>query len=67
MKSAIRRQGGAQARATAKRKLTLAQRLKVFDPKLHGGEVMASRPIGVERFWWVRDDAKSGPTRLNRR
>lgn len=67
MKSAMRGQGGALVRATAKRKLTLAQKLKAFDPKLHGGEVMATGPIGVERFWWVRDDAKSRSTRLNRR
>lgn len=29
-------------------KLTLAQKLAVFDPTLHGGEVMVARPIGNE-------------------
>lgn len=29
-------------------KLSLAQMLKQFDPKIHGGEVMAFSPIGVE-------------------
>ena len=27
---------------------TLENMLKRFDPKLHGGEVMAWRPVGVE-------------------
>lgn len=30
--------------------LTLAQKLAMFDPTLHGGEVMASRPAGKEVF-----------------
>lgn len=29
-------------------KLTLAQKLAAFDPELHGGEVMATRPVGNE-------------------
>jgi antitoxin MazE len=29
-------------------KLTLAQKLAAFDPKLHGGEAMVSRPVGNE-------------------
>jgi antitoxin MazE len=29
-------------------KLTLAQKLAAFDPALHGGEVMATRPVGNE-------------------
>jgi antitoxin MazE len=29
-------------------KLTLAQKLAVFDPTLHGGEVMVTRPNGNE-------------------
>lgn len=29
-------------------RLTLAQKLVVFDPTLHGGEVMVARPIGNE-------------------
>lgn len=30
--------------------LTLEDRLKRFDPALHGGEVMASNPVGSERW-----------------
>ncbi|MEO6824471.1 MAG: AbrB/MazE/SpoVT family DNA-binding domain-containing protein [Nitrosospira sp.] len=30
--------------------LTLEQRLAHFDPARHGGEVMASQPIGAERW-----------------
>jgi antitoxin MazE len=29
--------------------LTLAQKLKAFDPAIHGGEMMASRRVGAER------------------
>jgi antitoxin MazE len=29
-------------------KLTLAQKLAAFDPALHGGEAMATRPVGQE-------------------
>jgi antitoxin MazE len=29
-------------------KLTLAQKLAAFDPVLHGGEIMATRPTGQE-------------------
>ena len=29
-------------------RLTLAQKLAAFDPALHGGEVMATRPVGNE-------------------
>lgn len=29
-------------------RLTLAQKLAAFDPSLHGGEVMATRPAGKE-------------------
>ncbi len=29
-------------------KLTLAERLKRFDPKKHSGEVMAVKPVGLE-------------------
>ena len=35
-------------RAIGEPKLTLAQRLAAFDPVLHGGEVMAARPVGKE-------------------
>lgn len=30
--------------------LTLAQRLALFDPVRHGGEVMAAAPVGAERW-----------------
>ena len=29
-------------------RLTLAQKLAVFDPALHGGEAMVTRPVGNE-------------------
>jgi len=32
------------------RQLSLAQKLKAFDPKRHGGEVMTSGRIGAEVF-----------------
>jgi antitoxin MazE len=35
-------------KAIGEPKLTLAQKLAAFDPALHGGEVMATRPIGNE-------------------
>src|ERR1700680_1066183 len=35
-------------RAIGDLKLTLAQKLAAFDPALHGGEVMATRPTGQE-------------------
>lgn len=31
-------------------KLTLAQRLALYDPTVHGGEAMASARIGAERW-----------------
>ena len=31
-------------------KLTLAQKLVAFDPALHGGEAMATAPVGKEAF-----------------
>lgn len=43
-------EGGVFVRAAGKPKLTLAQKLKAFDPKTHGGEFMAGRRIGSERF-----------------
>ena len=39
---------GVLLRAAGRPKLTLAQKLKAFDPAKHGGEVMTSRPAGVE-------------------
>jgi len=35
-------------RAVGEPRLTLAQKLAAFDPALHGGEVMAIRPVGNE-------------------
>jgi antitoxin MazE len=43
-------EGGIFLRAIGEPKLTLAQKLKAFDPSLHGGEVMASGRIGAEVF-----------------
>ena len=37
-------------RSTGERKLTLEERLKLFDLKKHGGEVMASKQVGLEEF-----------------
>ncbi|MBS0655651.1 MAG: AbrB/MazE/SpoVT family DNA-binding domain-containing protein [Verrucomicrobia bacterium] len=37
-------------RPTGQRKLTLQERLDLFDPAKHGGEVMASKCIGKEKF-----------------
>lgn len=42
--------GGVLVRVAGKARLTLAQKLKAFDRELHGGEVMATGRIGVERF-----------------
>jgi hypothetical protein len=35
-------------RRAVSRRLTLAQKLAAFDPALHGGELMATRPAGNE-------------------
>jgi len=43
-------QGVIVVRATGEQKLTLEERLKLFDPKIHGGEVMASGREGLEEF-----------------
>lgn len=42
--------GGVFLRAAGKPKLTLAQKLKAFDPKSHGGEAMVSGRVGAEVF-----------------
>ena len=34
----------------ADKALTLADRLALFDPALHAGEVMAAAPLGVEQW-----------------
>lgn len=41
---------GIVVRPTGERKLTLEERLEIFDPKKHSGEVMASEQIGLEKF-----------------
>ena len=43
-------EGGVFLRAVGKPQLTLAQKLKAFDPELHGGEVMATGRVGAEVF-----------------
>jgi antitoxin MazE len=43
-------EGGVFLRAAGAPKLTLAQKLKAFDPSLHGGEVMATGRVGAEVF-----------------
>jgi antitoxin MazE len=39
---------GVLLRVIGKPKLSLSQKLKVFDPEQHGGEVMKTAPIGKE-------------------
>lgn len=39
---------GILLRPAGRPKLTLAQKLKAFDPEKHGGEAMARPPVGVE-------------------
>ena len=43
-------EGGILVRPAGKPKLTLAQKLKAFDPALHGGEALASPRLGREMF-----------------
>ena len=43
-------EGGLFVRAVGKPKLSLAQKLRAFDPKLHGGEAMVSGRVGAEVF-----------------
>jgi antitoxin MazE len=43
-------EGGFFVRVAGKPKLSLAQKLKAFDPEKHGGEVMASGRVGKEIF-----------------
>ena len=43
-------EGGVFIRAAGKPQLTLAQKLKAFDPAIHGGEVMATGRVGAEVF-----------------
>ncbi len=41
---------GVLLRVAGKPRLTLAQKLKAFDPALHGGEVVSSGRVGAEVF-----------------
>lgn len=43
-------EGGLFVRAIGRPKLTLAQKLKAFDPRIHGGEAVASGRVGTEIF-----------------
>jgi antitoxin MazE len=43
-------EGGVFIRAVGKPQLTLAQKLKAFDPAVHGGEVMTTGRVGAEVF-----------------
>ena len=43
-------EGGVFVRVSGKPKLSLAQKLKQFDPQVHGGEVMSSGLVGKEVF-----------------
>jgi antitoxin MazE len=43
-------EGGVFLRAVGKPQLTLAQKLKAYDPAVHGGEVMATGRVGAEVF-----------------
>lgn len=40
--------GTVVVRPEGKPKLTLAQKLKAYDPALHGGEAMTTRRVGAE-------------------
>lgn len=42
--------GSIVVKATGQRKLTLNERLASFDPKIHGGEAMPVKPIGLEKL-----------------
>ncbi|MEN9619417.1 MAG: hypothetical protein RL406_1654 [Pseudomonadota bacterium] len=43
-------EGGFFVRVSGKPKLSLAQKLKQFDPQVHGGEVVSSGLVGKEVF-----------------
>jgi len=43
-------EGGIFLRVAGKPKLSLAQKLKSFDPAKHGGEVMSAGRLGAEVF-----------------
>ena len=41
---------GVVVRPAGKPRLSLAQKLAAFDPAVHGGEAMATRPVGKEVY-----------------
>lgn len=43
-------ESGISVRAVGTPKLSLAQKLALFDPAIHGGEAMASAPVGFEEM-----------------
>lgn len=43
-------EGGVMLRIAGKPKLSLAQKLKAFNPEIHGGEAMATGLLGSEKF-----------------
>ena len=43
-------ESGILIRSAGKPRMTLAQKLKAFDPKIHGGEAMISSRVGAEVF-----------------
>jgi antitoxin MazE len=43
-------EGGIFLRVQGEARLSLAQKLKAFDPARHGGEAMADGRVGAERF-----------------
>jgi antitoxin MazE len=43
-------EGGIFLRVAGEAKLSLAQKLKAFDPSKHGGEVMGAGRLGAELF-----------------
>jgi antitoxin MazE len=43
-------EGGVIVRPMGKPKLTLEQKLKTFDPAVHGGEAMSVGRVGAEQF-----------------
>ena len=42
--------GSIVVKATGHRKLTLNERLANFDPKIHRGEAMSVKPVGLEKL-----------------
>ncbi len=43
-------EGGVLLRVVGEPNLSLAQKLKLFDPAIHGGEAMPGRRVGAEVF-----------------